>query len=95
VNRRLLIFEDDREAHIARHGVSLEEVQDVFDGLALVYRAKGPKATDVYYRLMGQTDAGRYLSVVIAEVDRGVYALVTGRNATDAERRLIRHRRRS
>ena len=47
------------------------------------------------YLLIGNTEAGRYLAVVLGPRGRGVYGLITARDADQAERRLYqRHRRR-
>ena len=85
-----LIVEPDREEHIARHHVTVEEVDEVVFAEAYVRRDK-----QGYYRLIGQTHAGRYLTVFIAPRGGGAYGLVTARDATDAERRLYRAHKRS
>ena len=55
-----LIVEPDREDHIARHGVTVEEVEEVVFGRPLIQRSRQQR-----FRLMGQTDAGRYLTVFL------------------------------
>ena len=75
-----LIVEPGREEHIARHGVSVAEVEEVVFGAPLVNRVRERR-----YGLIGPTEAGRYLTVILAP--RGVYGLVTAREATQAERR--------
>ena len=47
------VYELDREGHIARHGVRLEEVDDVVFGDPLVLRTPEGR-----YNLIGQTAAG-------------------------------------
>lgn len=85
-----LIVEPGREEHIARHHVSVEEVEEVVFDRPFVRRAK-----QGYHRLIGQTEAGRYLTVFVVRRAPGVYSLVTARDATEAERRAYqRHRRR-
>jgi uncharacterized DUF497 family protein len=71
--------------HIARHGVEPEEVEAVVYGAFAVTRSR--RGT---YRLIGQTDAGRLLTVFLAPRGEGVFAVVTARDATDAERRTYR-----
>lgn len=83
-----LIVDPGREEHIARHFVTVEEVEDVVFGVPFVRRAR-----QGYFRLLGQTEAGRYLAVFIAPRGRGVYGLVTARDATVAERRQYQARR--
>jgi uncharacterized DUF497 family protein len=73
--------------HVARHGVDPMEVEEVAFGVHAVQRAR-----EDTYRLVGQTDAGRYLTVFLAPRDPGVYAVVTARDATIQERRAF-HRR--
>ena len=76
-----LIVEAGREEHIARHQVSVAEAEEVVFGRHVVYRVR-----QGYYGLIGQTDAGRYLTVIVAPRGRGVYGLVTARDAGRAER---------
>ncbi len=77
-----LIVEPGREEHIARHHVDVEEVEEVIEGSPFVRRAR-----QGYLRLIGQTSAGRYLTVFIAPRGGGVYGLVTARDTTSVERR--------
>lgn len=85
---RELIVEPDREEHIARHNVTLSEVEEVAFGTYFPRRAKGG-----WYLVIGQTDAGRYLSIVVAPRGPGIYALVTAREAEPGERQgYHRHR---
>jgi uncharacterized DUF497 family protein len=84
MNRRRLLNADNREAHLARHGVSLDEAYEVFYSPALVQRMRLER-----YTLIGQTDGGRYLVVVIASRGNDVYGLVTARDADPHERRAF------
>ncbi|TAK34302.1 MAG: BrnT family toxin [Chloroflexota bacterium] len=84
-----LVIEPDREDHIARHGVVVAEVEDITSGNPFISRTR-----QRYHRLIGQTAAGRYLTVIVGFRGDGVYGLVTAREADQAERRLYqRHRR--
>jgi len=83
-----LIIEPGREEHIARHGVTVEEVQDVVFGTPLVLRARQRR-----YHLIGQTQAGRYLAVYLGPRGHGVYGLITARDADEAEQRLYQRQR--
>jgi len=60
------VWSDDRIEHIANHGVSPEEVEDVCFGPSFIQRAKSEKENPVYY-VLGQTDTGRYLFCVVIE----------------------------
>jgi uncharacterized protein len=55
---REFLWPEDRVAHIARHRVRPEEVEDVCFVLALVQRTKSAGAKPVYY-VLSQTAAGR------------------------------------
>jgi uncharacterized DUF497 family protein len=75
--------------HIARHGVTLEDVREVV--LERPYwTTPGRKNSTLVY---GQTNAGRYLLVVAAGED-GEAFIVTARDMNDAERRTFRKKAR-
>jgi hypothetical protein len=44
------------------------------------------------YQIIGRTDSGRYLSVMVSPREAGEYYVVTSRNATEVERRLARRK---
>ena len=81
-----LIVEPGREEHIARHHVSVTELEEVVAATPFVTRTRQGR-----YRLIGQTAAGRYLSIIVAPRGQGIYGLVTARDADDSERRLYHH----
>lgn len=83
-----LIVEPGREEHIAAHHVSVAEVEEVVFGQPHISRTR-----DERYRLLGQTEAGRYLAVFLGPRGHGVYGLITARDATDSERRLYQARK--
>ncbi|MGH2557501.1 MAG: BrnT family toxin [Thermomicrobiales bacterium] len=83
-----LVFGGDRVEHIARHGVSVAEVEEIAYGDFVVARTRNDR-----YGLIGQTDGGRYLYIVVAPRGSGIYGLVTARDATDRERRAFRDQR--
>jgi hypothetical protein len=74
------MWNDARVDHIARHGVRLEEVEDVCFGNHLAMRAGRNR-----YRLIGQTRSGRYLCVLLDAVSKGVFQPVTARDASNSE----------
>ena len=86
------IWSDDCVDHIAGHGVTAKEVEQVCFGDALVLRTKPQGRSPVYYCL-GRTQTGRYLfCVVIAFPDGNGYP-VTARPMTAKEkRRFLRWR---
>ncbi len=76
-----LVWEDDREEHIARHGVKLEEVLEVVQSRHFQRRVARGKL-----RLIGLTRSGRYLTVFVGQRTAGEYGLITARDATKRER---------
>ena len=56
---REFAWPQERIDHIAEHGVTPEEVEEVCGGKPLVQRAKSAGENPVYY-VLGQTRAGRY-----------------------------------
>jgi uncharacterized protein len=71
----------------SRHGVTLEEAEEVCLGAPHVRRGR-----EGLYEVYGQTGAGRYLLVVLADVGSRVGRVVTAREMTVAERRLYGRR---
>jgi uncharacterized protein len=81
-----LIWPEDRIDHIARHGVSPEEIEEVCFGRSLVQRAKSEGKNPIYY-VFGQTAAGRYLFCAMIQFPNGKGFPVTARPMTSKERR--------
>lgn len=83
---RQLIWDDWNESHIARHGVRRDEVEDIcYNANSLGVRIRRGR-----YRVIGQTEAGRYITAIVDSSTGGKFYVVTGRDATDAERRRLR-----
>ena len=80
------LWPEDRVAHIARHGVTPDEVEEVCFGRAFVQRAKSQGSHPVYY-VLGQTVAGRYVFCVVIQFPDGRGYPITARPMTDKERR--------
>ena len=76
---------DDSEAHIARHGVAPEEVEQAAG--RPFYTTPGRGGTTL---LLGQTHSGRYLLVVLSGSGDGRWQVVTARTMTEAERRVFK-----
>jgi uncharacterized DUF497 family protein len=78
-----LIATKNNVMHIARHGVTLEEVQQALEG--------GYATLPTYqerYKVIGATDAGRCVCVILAPTETPHhYQLVTARTADRQERR--------
>ena len=67
----------------------MEEVEEVVFGTPFVRKTQQDR-----YRVIGQTEAGRYLTIFLAPRGRDMYGLVTARDATDAERHMYQEHRR-
>lgn len=83
------IWPEERIDHIAEHGVTPEEVEEVCFGKSLVLRAKAQGKNPVYY-VLGQTKAGRYLFCVVIRFPDGKGYPVTARPMTTDEKRRYR-----
>ena len=79
-----LIWDEWNIAHIARHNVESEEVQEVCSGRNLFERGR-----DGTYQITGQTESGRYLNIVVVPRENGFYP-VTARDADKKERRRFK-----
>jgi uncharacterized DUF497 family protein len=85
---REIRWTDKAEDHIAAHGVTPDEVEQViFTRPRLALR--GREGTEYVF---GTTDAGRYLLVVLTESIDGRGYIVTARDMTDAERQAFRRK---
>ncbi len=83
------VWPESRIEHIARHGVTPDEVEEVCFGKSLVRRGKTEGENPVYY-VQGQTESGRYLFCVVILFPDGKGYPVTAREMTDKEKRRFR-----
>jgi uncharacterized DUF497 family protein len=83
------VWPDDRIEHIARHGVTPDEVEEVCFGESLTQRAKSEGQNPVYY-VLGQSAVGRYLFCVVIRFPDGNGYPVTAREMTATEKRRYR-----
>lgn len=84
-----LYWDDWNVEHIASHRVQPQEVEEVFTsrGKQIYHAWKGR------YRMLGRTEAGRYLMIVFDYPSRGGAAyVVTARDMDDKERTLFNRR---
>lgn len=95
---RTILWTPDRIAHIARHNISAEEVEEaVFDMPnacveTLKKAEKYPK--EKIYRCLAVTEAGRYITFIFIYKGGAAAFPVTARDMTDAERRYYREKKR-
>lgn len=83
---RLLVWDDWNIAHIARHGVTPEEVEAVFHAEPVLWKQSYKERL----MIIGETPAGRVLAIVIGPVPGapiGTYYPFTARPAHRSERR--------
>jgi len=73
-----------------RHGLSPAEVEEIFYNNPVVRRVRGGRLA-----AYGQTDEGRYLTVIFHLKPGGVIRVVTARDMNKWERRYYRQRRRN
>lgn len=81
------VWDEWNQEHIAEHGVDTDEVTEVSRNAPYITRAR-----DDHYRVIGQTDGGRFLTLYVARRDFGRYYAVPARDATQSERRSYRRR---
>jgi hypothetical protein len=80
-------WDDDSVDHIALHQVEPDEVEEVLRGRYLLERGRQGR-----YRILGQSDAGRYLFVVMARRRSYAYRVVTARDMTPSERKRFKRK---
>jgi hypothetical protein len=85
---REIRWTSESEAHIARHGVMPEEVEQAVNSRPR-YEACGREDSTLLYCA---TEDGRALLVVLAEAVDGRWYVATARDMTDTERRTFRRK---
>ena len=85
---RDFIWDDANEEHLARHGVTPEEVEEIFAGRISVRRSRQGR-----YLVLGRSGTGRYLAGVIEKLGAGRVRVVTARDMSPAERRRYARRK--
>jgi len=85
-----LDYEDNRIAHIAEHGVDIDEVYEVWESNRLMSRWERNRR-----RVYGQTESGRYLIIIVGRRRRSRKSwLITAREMTEREKKNYRRRMR-
>ena len=77
-----LLWDDWNRAHIARHQVTQEEVEQICQGDYIFW-----ETYDGRILIVGETKMGRLISVVVGDKGEGLYYPVTARPASRKERR--------
>jgi uncharacterized DUF497 family protein len=82
-----ILYKLDRQ-----HDVDWEEVEEVFRGKPRMFRLEIDHYGERRYLALGQTDAGRYLSVIFVFDVPNKAKVITARDMTIRERRRYRRR---
>jgi uncharacterized DUF497 family protein len=86
---RRLLWDPGNVAHIARHGVTIEDVEAACHSNPVVQQGYGGRLL-----IFGPARDGRLLTVVLEpESEEGAYDVITARPASRRERRVYRERR--
>ena len=81
-----LVVDEHRLEHIARHGVTIEEVMEIVSGDYVHIQGHHDR-----WLLIGQTSQGRFLTIVVgARTQSRTFGLVTARPASREERNFYR-----
>ena len=86
---RAILWDDENIEHIRGHGVDVDEVEQVAFGKYIARRERRENR----YVLYGQTDAGRYLFIVLDHEGHGEYYVVTARDMDHSERQAYQRMR--
>ena len=73
--------------HIARHNVTPDEAEEACFNSPSVFRGRRNR-----YFVLGQTDAGRYLTVILEYRPRRTVRVITARDMTGTERKRYKRR---
>ena len=79
-----LVWDDFNSKHILKHKVNKTETRQACSNQKLVLSIKNNRLL-----LIGETNKGRILSIVLAKIKPGKYYIVTARDSSKKERRLI------
>ena len=80
-------WDDFNTGHIARHNVSPEEAEEAFSNKPVILKSREKR-----YYIFGQTDNGRYLTIIVKFKFGGQVRVVTARNMSNAERSRYRRK---
>jgi hypothetical protein len=84
---REIIWPEDRIDHIARHGITPDEFEQVCFGQCLVLRAKSEGENPVFH-VLGITNGGRYLLCIVIRFPDGRGFPITARPMTPRKKPL-------
>ena len=70
----------------SKHGITFEEVEEA----CVSEKRHVRRAKEGLYKLFSRTAAGRYILVVLVNLERGCWRIVTAREMTDSEKRFYK-----
>ena len=83
-----IVWNKECIAHIARHGVEPQEVEEVcFQMKPFIMKAKNNR-----YFAMGQTCSGRYLAIIFEYLGNSAAKIITARAMSESERKFYQRR---
>jgi len=82
-----LEWDDNNIEHIAQHGVTPQEVEDVCFGFHIYVREDGQR-----FVISGQSASGRYLNVVVERVGKGAFKPITAFEMSESYKRRYKKR---
>ena len=85
--RGVVEWDEETVEHLARHGVHPVEVEEACRVHPYTLRARGKR-----YIVLGQTVAGRYLTIILEPMGGGRMKIITARAMTPPERRRYMER---
>jgi uncharacterized DUF497 family protein len=74
--------------HIARHGVTTEEVEEACDNRPFILKGRSGA-----YLIYSQTNAGRFILAIARHRYGGTFRVITARDMTENEKGLCKSRR--
>ena len=81
-------WDDANIEHIARHGLSPSDIEDLCFGEHIVFKGREKR-----YILYGQTRAGNMLMIVLQRLHEQVYKPLTARTMTENEKHSYRRQK--
>lgn len=81
-----LVWDEWNADHIGRHHVNQEEVVEVCRSKNIFTRGRGGS-----YKVIGQADSGRYLTIILSPRAGGYFYPMTARDADNKEKRRFKN----
>ena len=82
-----LFWDEKNISHIARHNVTVDEVEQVV--FTSKIRLRKGRGGDIYY-IFGSTETGRYLFIVLLEIAKHPARVITARDMSRKEKKWYR-----